>query len=139
METAGSGSGRRAHRRTDRFPIERTLVPAEPDDEHLREARTFLALSPAEQAAQLRRESLAVAPPWKRPKRPRPDLERRGRPRKWVSSPLADWMIASKIRAEDLADRLGVDHSTVYRWLRGEQNPSLKTAQAIATLETRNK
>ena len=111
----------------------------EPDDEHLREARTFCELSPAEQAEQLRRESLAVAPPWKRPKRPRPDLERRGRPRKWVSSPLAEWMIASKIRAEDLADELEVDNSTVYRWLRGEQNPSLKTAQAIATLETRKK
>jgi transcriptional regulator with XRE-family HTH domain len=47
-------------------------------------------------------------------------------------------MIASGIRAEDLADRLGVDHSTVYRWLRGEQSPTHNTAHAIAEIARRS-
>jgi transcriptional regulator with XRE-family HTH domain len=62
------------------------------------------------------------------------EVERRGRPRKWAEIPLAAWMISSGIRAEDLADRLGVDHSTVYRWFRGEQNPTRTTAKAIAEI-----
>ena len=68
----------------------------------------------------------------------RPEVEHRGRPRKWAEIPLATWMIASGIRAEDLADRLGVDHSTVYRWFRGEQNPTLTTAKAIAEIAQRS-
>ena len=32
---------------------------------------------------------------------------RAGRPRKWIEIPLANWMKASGIRAEDLADELG--------------------------------
>jgi transcriptional regulator with XRE-family HTH domain len=66
------------------------------------------------------------------------EVERRGRPRKWAEIPLAAWMIASGIRAEDLADRLGVNHSTVYRWFRGEQNPTLTTAKAIAEIARRS-
>jgi transcriptional regulator with XRE-family HTH domain len=62
---------------------------------------------------------------------------RAGRPRKWIEIPLANWMKASGIRAEDLADELEVDHSTVYRWLRGEQLPTLETAKAIANIARR--
>jgi transcriptional regulator with XRE-family HTH domain len=65
-------------------------------------------------------------------------LERRGRPRKWAETPLAAWLIESKIRAEDFADKLGVEHSTVYRWLRGDQNPTIETAQAIVDIARRS-
>ena len=108
-------------------------MPPEPDDEHLREARTFLALSPAEQSERLRRESAAVAPPWKRPKRPRPDLDRRGRPRStpWVGS-LGDFV--SKYTCGRLADELNLDPSQIGRWCRGDYAPSIQ--KAIALVET---
>jgi transcriptional regulator with XRE-family HTH domain len=68
---------------------------------------------------------------------PRQHVERRGRPRKWIEIPLAKWMKASGIRAEVLAQELEVDHSTVYRWLRGEQFPTIETAKAIAIIARR--
>jgi hypothetical protein len=131
MATAGS----RAHRRTG-------IETPEPD-EYLREARNFCERSPDEQRAIVRKSEPMISEKaiantgksrrqWLR-KRTRP-LSNVGRPRKWVSSPLADWMIASKIRAEALAQELEVDLSTVYRWLRGDQLPTLKTAQAIAAI-----
>jgi transcriptional regulator with XRE-family HTH domain len=46
-------------------------------------------------------------------------------------------MKSSGIRAEDLADELEVDHSTVYRWLRGDQFPTIETAKAIAIIAHR--
>lgn len=108
-------------------------MPPEPDDEHLREARTFLALSPAEQSERLRRESVAVAPPWKRPKRPRPDLERRGRPRSrpWVGR-LGDFV--SEYTCARLADELDLDPMEIGRWCRGDWAPSIQ--KAIAVVET---
>jgi transcriptional regulator with XRE-family HTH domain len=60
-------------------------------------------------------------------------VERRGRPRKW-NGPLAEWMIATGIRAEALADAVDVDLSTVYRWFRGEQSPTYDKALVIAEI-----
>ena len=127
MPTVGS----RAHRRTG-------IETPEPD-ECLREAREFCELTPDEQRAIVRKSEPmisenAVANTGKSRRLWLRKRSLAGRPRKWVSSPLADWMIASKIRAEDLAQDLAVDHSTVYRWLRGEQLPTLETAKAIAAI-----
>jgi transcriptional regulator with XRE-family HTH domain len=62
---------------------------------------------------------------------------RAGRPRKWKGA-FAEWMISNKIHPEELADEVEVDLSTVFRWCRGEQFPSLPTAQSIAEFARRS-
>ena len=111
-------------------------MPPEPDDEHLREARAFLALSPAEQSERLRRESVAVAPPWKRPKHPRPAIERRGRPRStpWVGR-LGDFV--NEYTCARLADELNLDVNQVGRWCRGDYAPTIQKAIALVEVARR--
>jgi transcriptional regulator with XRE-family HTH domain len=44
---------------------------------------------------------------------------------------LQEWLDANGIKVVELSDQLGLDHSTLYRILRGERMPSLEVAAVI--------
>jgi transcriptional regulator with XRE-family HTH domain len=44
---------------------------------------------------------------------------------------LQEWLDANEMKVVELSDRLGLDHSTLYRILRGERMPSLEVAAVI--------
>jgi Helix-turn-helix len=135
MATAGSGSGRRAHRRTG---IERTPEP----DEYLREARDFCERSPAEQREIMRKSEPMISEnavanteksrrPWLRK---RPNV---GRPRStpWVGS-LGDF--ANTYTISRLADELNLDPMQIGRWCRGDYAPSIQKAIALVEVARRS-
>jgi hypothetical protein len=124
----------RAHRRTG---IERTPEP----DEHLRAAREFCELTPAEQRAIVRKSEPMISEnavantgksrrPWLRK---RPNV---GRPRStpWVGS-LGDFV--SKYTCSRLADELDLDPPQIARWCRGDYAPGIMKAIALVEVARR--
>ncbi|HYW37823.1 MAG TPA: helix-turn-helix transcriptional regulator [Terriglobales bacterium] len=64
-------------------------------------------------------------------------LKKQGRPSKW-DGPFAEWMEDNGIRADALADEVGVDLSTVYSWLRGDTFPARSKALLITEIARRS-
>jgi hypothetical protein len=118
METVVTVHLRRAHRRTGR-PLGRPRVERTVAGLDLKQAKETSIDKAREDPCRLRSDGR---------KRPRPDLDRRGRPSTWIGK-LGGFV--SSFTAERLADELQIDLSQVYRWARGDDTPSFERAIAI--------